>query len=160
MNHKQIKKLIDTTLKKMHMWSEEAVELVFLTGLVESGYDYIYQIGSGIARSFWQVESFTAKDCVDNYLVFRNRTFTDVASALQRDVKEVKEMSQEDLHELLWHDIVAGIVFCRLKYRRVPTPIPNDIEGLARYWKDHYNTESGAGTISHFLEMSETRKDK
>ena len=65
MNHKQIKKLIDTTLRRMHMWSEEAVELVFLTGLVESGYDYIYQIGSGIARSFWQVESFTAKDCVD-----------------------------------------------------------------------------------------------
>ena len=83
------------------MWSEEAVELVFLTGLVESGYDYIYQIGSGIARSFWQVESFTAKDCVDNYLVFRNRTFTDVASALQRDVDEVKKMSQDGMILLL-----------------------------------------------------------
>ena len=65
MNHKQIKELIRHTLKKLGMWSEQAEELVFLTGLVESGYRYISQIGSGIARSFWQVESATAKDSID-----------------------------------------------------------------------------------------------
>ena len=71
MNHKQIRELIRDTLKKLDMWSEQAEELVFLTGLVESGYRYISQIGSGIARSFWQVESATAKDSIDNYLSFR-----------------------------------------------------------------------------------------
>ena len=65
MNHKQIRDLIKDTLQKIGMWSQESEELVFLTGMVESGYDYIYQIGSGIARSFWQVESATAKDCIE-----------------------------------------------------------------------------------------------
>ena len=63
--------MIADVLKKMNMWSEEAEELVFLTGLAESGYKYISQIGSDIARSFFQVEVATAKDCIDNYLIYR-----------------------------------------------------------------------------------------
>lgn len=141
------------------MHSKEAVELVFLTGLVESGYSYISQIGSGIAKSFWQVESATAKDCIDNYLGYREGTFEKIASSMQRDKESLVKMSEEELKELLWHDISAGIVFCRVKYRRDPNPIPTDITEIAKYWKRVYNTNSGAGTISHFLEMAEKRKD-
>ena len=54
----------------------------------------------------------------------------------------------------------AGIVFCRLKYRRDPNPIPTDINEIAHYWKNVYNTKSGAGTVKHFLSMIEKRKDK
>jgi len=159
MNHRQVKKLIDDVLWKMGMHSEEAVELVFLTGLVESGYKYISQIGSGIAKSFWQVESATAKDCIDNYLEYRESTFKKCASAMQRDLTDLTKMSEEELKELLWHDISAGIVFCRIKYRRDPNPIPTDIIEIAKYWKRVYNTDSGAGTIEHFLSMAEKRKD-
>ena len=160
MNHKQIIKLIDDVLWKMGMHSEDAVELVFLTGLVESGYKYISQIGSGVARSFWQVEAATAKDCIDNYLIYRDNTFNKCASAMQRKSQELVDMSENELQELLWHDMSAGIVFCRIKYRRDRKPIPKDIDGLARYWKRVYNTELGAGTLEHFHSMSLKRKDK
>ena len=160
MNHKQIKELIRHTLKKLGMWSEQAEELVFLTGLVESGYKYISQIGSGIARSFWQVESATAKDAIDNYLIYRKLRLRKVAKIMNVSSKKLSSMSDNDLKEFLWGNIVAGIVFCRLKYWRVPKPLPNDLDGMANYWKKYYNTESGAGTIAHFMENADTRKDR
>lgn len=160
MNHKQIRKLVKDTLEKMNMWSAEAEELVFLTGMVESGYDYIYQIGSGIARSFWQVESATAKDCIDNYLSYRKKKLNKVCEVMHIEPEKLLEMSDEDLKHLLWGNIVAGIVFCRIKYWRVPKKIPMDLDGMASYWKKYYNTEGGAGTVSHFLEKAERRKDK
>jgi|TARA_Y100000310_G_scaffold79610_1_gene76254 hypothetical protein len=160
MNHRQIKKLIETTLKKMDMWSEEAVELVFLTGLVESGYKYISQIGSGIARSFWQVEVATAKDCIDNYLIYRQDVLKSFGEAVHRKPSEILAWTEEELHELIWHDMALGIAFCRIKYRRVPKRLPKTLDECASQWKEFYNTVHGAGTVSHFLEMSETRKDK
>jgi len=159
-NHKQIKELIRYTLKKLGMWSEQAEELVFLTGLVESGYRYISQIGSGIARSFWQVESATAKDSIDNYLSFRKSKTKKVSEAIGIAPDTLLSMTDEELKHLLWGNIVAGIVFCRLKYWRVPKRLPGDLNGMADYWKTYYNTEGGAGTVSHFLEKAETRKDK
>tara|TARA_Y100000593_G_C4296180_1_gene330774 strand:+ start:1494 stop:1979 length:486 start_codon:yes stop_codon:yes gene_type:complete len=159
-SHKQIRELIKDTLRKMGMWSQEAEELVFLTGMVESGYDYIYQIGSGIARSFWQVESATAKDCIDNYLVYRKKKLEKVCEVMHIEPDTLLEMSDEDLKHLLWGNIVAGIVFCRIKYWRVPKRIPVDLEGMASYWKTYYNTEGGAGTTAHFLEKADKRKDK
>jgi hypothetical protein len=160
MNHKQIRELIAATLKKMDMWSEEAVELVFLTGLVESGYKYISQIGSDIARSFWQVEVATAKDCIDNYLVYRQDVLKSFGNAVNRKPSEILAWTEEELHKLIWHDIALGIAFCRIKYRRVPKPLPKTLDECASQWKEFYNTEHGSGTVSHFLEMSETRKDK
>jgi len=160
MNHKQIRKLVKDTLERMGMWSAEAEELVFLTGMVESGYDYIYQIGSGIARSFWQVESATAKDCIDNYLSYRKKKLNKVSEVMHIESDTLLSMSDEDLKHLLWGNIVAGIVFCRIKYWRVPKKIPMDLDGMASYWKKYYNTEGGAGTVSHFLEKAERRKDK
>ena len=160
MNHRQIKKLIETTLKKMDMWSEEAVELVFLTGLVESGYKYISQIGSGIARSFWQVEVATAKDCIDNYLIYRQDVLKSFGEAVHRKPSEILAWTEEELHELIWHDMALGIAFCRIKYRRVPKRLPKTLDECASQWKEFYNTVHGAGTVSHFLEMSEKRKDK
>ena len=160
MNHRQIKELIETTLKKMDMWSEEAVELVFLTGLVESGYKYISQIGSGIARSFWQVEVATAKDCIDNYLIYRQDVLKSFGEAVHRKPSEILAWTEEELHELIWHDMALGIAFCRIKYRRVPKRLPKTLDECASQWKEFYNTVHGAGTVSHFLEMSEKRKDK
>ncbi|HIG58210.1 MAG TPA: hypothetical protein EYF95_04750 [Flavobacteriales bacterium] len=158
MNHKQIKELIESTLKNMNMYSEDALELVFLTGLVESGYNYISQIGSGIARSFFQVEPATAFDSINSYLVYRDSKMERVADCMMIDPMALKSMDELELEELLWGNIYAGIIFCRLKYWRVPLRIPSDLDGKAKYWLKYYNA-GGKGTINHFLEMAETRKD-
>ena len=69
----QIKDLVDDSLNRLgkKYAKPEAVELVLATGLVESRYKYIKQIGSEIALSYWQIEVDTAIDCVQNYLAFR-----------------------------------------------------------------------------------------
>jgi hypothetical protein len=140
------------------MWSEDAEELVFLTGLVESGYDYISQIGSGIARSFWQVESATAFDAINSYLIYRDSKMERVADCMMIDPMALKSMDELELKELLWGNMYAGIVFCRLKYWRIPKPIPKDLKGKSEYWLKYYNA-GGKGTVNHFMEMAETRKD-
>ena len=33
----------------------------------------------------------------------------------------------------------------------VPEEIPEDLEGQAGYWKDHWNTEAGAHEPEHFM---------
>ena len=52
----QYRSLIKRVITRMGMYSEKAEDLVLGTGLYESQYRYIRQIGSGIAKSFWQVE--------------------------------------------------------------------------------------------------------
>lgn len=42
-------------------------------------------------------------------------------------------------------------ILTRLKYKRIPEPIPNTIEGRASYWKKHYNTEAGRGTTDEYI---------
>ena len=43
---------------------------------------------------------------------------------------------------------------CRVHYMRVSAPLPDadDLEAQAAYWKQHYNTPLGAGTVEHFME--------
>ena len=37
-------------------------------------------------------------------------------------------------------------------YYRTPDPLPiNDIPGMARMWKDYYNTHLGKGTVEEFI---------
>jgi hypothetical protein len=42
---------------------------------------------------------------------------------------------------------------CRVRYIRATPPLPSqdDLQGLANYWKQHYNTPLGAGTPEEFL---------
>ena len=48
----QMKSLIERTLSEMgsKFASDDAVEMVLVTGIVESGYRYITQLGTGPAR--------------------------------------------------------------------------------------------------------------
>ena len=153
-NEKQIRVLIDRVLHDINMHSDNAVDLVYRTGMVESRYEYISQVGSGIARSFWQVESATAKDSIDNYLGFRPKKLMLCAKAMHVDPDWLADATDEQLKNLMWGSIVAGIVFCRVKYWRVPKPIPSDIEGQSKYWKRWYNSESGAGTVEKFIKAN------
>jgi hypothetical protein len=46
-----------------------------------------------------------------------------------------------------------SVLFARLHYMLVPEKFPdfNDDEGMARYWKIHYNTLAGRGTVDAAL---------
>ena len=160
MNQKQIKKLIDKILNDIGLGSELASELVFLTGLAESRYEYIRQLGDGPAFSPWQIEISTAYDTCKNYLSYRVELAEKIAGVLMISPDVLLSPKKEELKNLLWMNIASGVVFCRLKYRRVPKPLPSSVEECAKYWKRWYNSDLGRGTVSHFIELAELRKDK
>ena len=131
--------------------SDDAVELVLTTGIVESGYRYIRQI-SGIARGFWQVEPDTAHDNVVSYLSFRKRLLSKCAKSSNTSISIWKNSNVDKWEKVLESNMSVGIIHCRLKYWRSPGAIPSDTNGMARYWKKNYNTELGAGTVSHYVD--------
>ena len=151
---KQIHSLVSDTCMKMgeKFASPSAIDLVVSTGIVESRYEYIRQMGNGPARSFWQVEPATAVDNCVHYLKHRPDLIKSCAKASLVDVKYWQMYDEEIWSEILEKNIAAGIIHCRLKYWRVPKPMPNSLEGQAAYWKKYYNTEGGKGDPEHFIE--------
>lgn len=59
---------------------------------------------------------------------------------------DVAGMTKSDLYKPL-HNVAIARLYMLADNR----PIPADVEGQAQIWKDHYNTEAGAGTVSDFI---------
>ena len=135
--------------------TKEAVQLILETGLVESRYKYLTQLGDGPAKSFWQVEPSTAVDNCRNFISSRPKLLQTCADILGIDPYYFIDAELDDWDWILRTNIAAGILHCRIKYWRVPEDIESGQEGLAKYWKEHYNTIEGAGTIEHFLTLTE-----
>ncbi len=150
----QMKSLVKRTCSEMgsKFASDDAVNLVLGTGIVESRYEYIRQMGDGPARSFWQVEAATAVDNLVHYLKHRPKLMQQCAKASYVDVKHWQDFNETKWEDILEKNIAAGIVHCRLKYWRVPKKMPNTIEGQSHYWKKYYNTEDGKGDPEHFVD--------
>ena len=146
--------LVTDTCSKMgeKYASPEAVDLVLATGIVESRYEYIRQMGDGPARSFQQVEPASAVDNLMYYLKHRKSLMGKCAEASMVDLKHWQNYDERVWAEILEKNIAAGIIHCRLKYWRVPKKMPNTVEGQANYWKKYYNTEGGKGDPEHFIE--------
>ena len=151
----QMRSLVKDTCTKMgsKFASEDAIELILATGIVESRYEYIRQMGDGPARSFWQVEPATCVDNLAHYLKHRPKLMKKCAEATLVDVKHWQNYDERVWAEILEKNIAAGIVHCRLKYWRVPKKMPSSIEGQSAYWKKYYNSEGGKGDPEHFIEV-------
>ena len=157
MNHQQIKTLINDTLHGMgsKFANPKAVDLVYQTGYVESRYEYIKQLGTGPARSFWQVEPGMtgALDNVVSYLGFRPKLAARCAEVTGTDVDAWVNGDEAIWDKILMVNIASGIVHCRLKYWRSPLPLGKNIKENSRIWKTAYNTFLGSGTEKKFIEM-------
>jgi hypothetical protein len=98
----------------------------------------------GVARGLYQIEPATALDFNASWLAFRPewKTCLDWFGGL------APSFEAQLAGNLVWQTALA-----RLLYYRVPEALPaeGDIEGLARYWKRHWNTPAGAGTVERWL---------
>ena len=56
--------------------------------------------------------------------------------------------------EHLDYSPLLSFIMCRVKLMLIPEPLPElgDIEGQARYWKKHWNSELGKGTVEHYIQ--------
>ena len=141
-----VKEIAEVVLYKLDAYSDDALALVMRTGMAESGYRALRQMGDGPAIGFFQVELETAQDTLDNYVAYRQKL---------KD-KLVGLGLGNDLEFSLLSNIALQVAFCRLKYRRNKDPIPSwdNLEAQAKYWKKVYNTELGAGTVKHFMQVN------
>ena len=126
----------------LEMHSVSAVHLLVGTAIHESNLFYLRQLDDGPALGFFQMEPDTHNDIWGNYVDYR----ADLAEKLM-DLS-VGEPSAE---QLKWNLLYAAAM-ARVHYYRVPQSLPGhqDSAGMARYWKQHYNTHLGAGLEEEF----------
>jgi len=141
-NKIQLKHLIECTLKELGFYSINAFKLINGTIAHESQYArYIKQV-RGPALGIVQMEPPTHDDIVESYLHFKPE--------LAMKVLEITGSNGFNSSQLEYN-LKYAIAFCRLHYLRVPYPIPSDIMDIAKYWKEHYNTYKGKGTVEQFI---------
>lgn len=134
--------VIIPVLKKLNLYSEEAVSLLAGTAMVESlGGKYLHQI-KGPACGIYQMEPATAQDIYENYLAYKDELFMNVRNLY------VPRLSFE---ENLTMNLAWATAMCRIHYLRISKPIPKDFEGRANYWKRYYNTNAGKGFVQDYL---------
>lgn len=85
--------------------------------------------------------------------------FADIVSRTPKKRKTlIRDTWSIDLDSLQHRDLayspLLSIIFCRLFYALISEPIPDTIKGRAAYWKKHYNTELGDGTVQQYFDTA------
>lgn len=136
--------IVVPAIKGIGLHSEAAVELLLGTAIQESNVQYLQQIGGGPALGLFQMEPATYEDIWENFLQYR----PELAKKLLAMTKYPSQPNE--VVGNLWY----AAAMCRVHYFRVPDALPEagDIEGMAEYWKEHYNTHLGAGDEEEYIE--------
>lgn len=134
--------IVIPTLKELDMYSEEACLLIVGTAIQESRLHYLKQIPSGIAKGVCQMEEATHDDIWDNFLKYKPEIKEKVLGLTNQSM---------DLVDQLKGNLYYAVAMCRIHYYRVSEALPNDLAGMARYWKKYYNTPLGKGTEEEFI---------
>ena len=140
--------IVIPTLQVLDLHSDAAVELLLGTAIQESRIMYLKQLGGGPALGFFQMEPATHADIWDNYLKYNRDLQVKVSLTASRDPDTRPPAIL--LASNLWY----AAAMCRVHYWRRPEALPQagDVEGMAAYWKEHYNTYLGAGTEEEYIE--------
>jgi hypothetical protein len=135
--------VVRPSLDSIGLGSPAAERLLLGTAIVESRLTWLRQHGDGPARGVYQIEPATHDDIWANYLAYRDG----LANRVARLAGERPRVDQ-----LAWN-LGYATAIARLVYYRRPEPLPHadDLAGLARYWKAHFNTALGAGSPEDFL---------
>ena len=135
--------VVRATLIYMRMWSASAEELLVGTAIQESGLRYLRQSNDGPARGLYQIEPATHDDIADRYLA-KHR---DIRKRLNTLLAPIPSRIDQLVTNLAYATAIA-----RLRYWMDPAPLPepDDIDGLAEYWKRVYNTPRGKGRTEEF----------
>lgn len=145
-----LRRLIREVLEPKGLYSTNAEELLVLTVATESlGGQYIYQT-KGPARGMTQMEPATEHDLLTNFVFFKSE-LRDVLK--QFVVFNADGTYTKRINDPLTYSLEYQILMARIHYLRKPGTIPpsTDVKGLAKYWKDHYNTKLGKGTVEEAM---------
>lgn len=148
-NRDQFQDLIERVLTEINMHSRAAVKLLLGTAAQESAFGtYLRQVGGGPALGVFQMEPDTERDIWKNYLAYRE----DLAETVWQIAGAAYDVGSSV--DALEANLSYQIAMARIHYLRIKEPLPphDDVNGMARYWKRHYNTLKGAGSEQEFVE--------
>lgn len=137
--------IITPTLKYLNLWSESAEMLLLGTCAQESGMgEYLHQV-QGPALGVFQMEPATHTDIWKNYLGYNVKYSTKI-------IYLMSDYDKSNPLDALISNLAYATSMARIHYLRVKAPLPNanDLDGLAHYWKQYYNTPKGRGKVSEF----------
>ena len=102
---------------------------------------------SGYHGGIWQVDEVGFRDTQDN--TSHPGLSTKLDKIQETFAINWREAQWEDLRKPLYSGLAA-----RLFLSNIPEDIPiaSDIRAQGKYWKEHYNTADGAGTVDKFVE--------
>lgn len=147
MDCRQLKEIVIVpALTALGLNTPSAVNLLLGTAAVESQMGkYIKQI-KGPALGIYQMEPRT-------YLDIWLRLIQPKV-ALKAKIKLLLGYEGKPPAERLSSDLMLATIMTRLHYFAVPQTLPDkdDIMGLGTYWKDHYNTHLGKGSVQEFTD--------
>ncbi len=135
--------VVRPSLDSIGLWSPAAERLLLGTAITESELTWLRQHGDGPARGVYQIEPATHADIWAHYLAYRARLAERVARLAAGAIPRADQLT--------WN-LGYATAIARLVYYRRPEPLPaaDDLAGLARYWKAHFNTNLGAGSAEDF----------
>lgn len=153
MHQQQLREyVIRPVLKHIGAYSQAAEEMLILTAAHESrGGHYLHQVGGGPAVGIFQMEPATHDDIWRNYLEYKDE-LTDRVNHFRVIAYEFDPDSDFDADEMAGNLYYAAAM-ARVHYLRVPEALPaaDDIDGLAAYYKAHYNTPDGSATVAQAI---------
>ena len=131
------------------MDTTDAAQLLLGTALAESNLQYLRQLDGGPAMGLWQMEPVTHQDIWSSFLGHR----PDLAGAVRELRTREGPRGEDDPTRQLIYSLPYACAMARVHYWRVPDALPpaDDLEAQAAYWKQHYNTPLGAGTVEHYI---------
>lgn len=78
----------------------------------------------------------------------KQRTRPRIVKTIKRNFK----LNINDVrHRELAYSPFLSLLFCRLFYKLRPDPIPQKLHDRAKYWKKHYNTKIGKGSVEEYV---------
>jgi len=141
---RQFRDMINEVTTYLGIQNKTGTNLLMGTAAQESKLGtYFKQIGEGPALGIFQMEPNTEKDIWENYLNYNQKLKNKINTLLW--TSGIKELQ---------YNIAYQIAIARMQYYRhsEPLPKPDNIWGLALYWKKYYNTPLGKGTTEEFVD--------
>jgi hypothetical protein len=119
-----------------------AVYLLCETAAVETQYGtYADPTPNGAGRGLLQCDEIGFKDVI--------------ARASKADAELLRKTFDVRLENIEWDDLnfspLLAMVVGRLHYKLRSGAIPQTLKGRAEYWKQHYNSVKGKGTVADYI---------
>jgi len=142
--------VVSPTLEYLGLNSPAAVNLLLMTCAQESHFgQYLHQLGSGPALGVYQMEPFTYHSHWE-----RLNGRTDGMAGKVRALAGYRWATSAIPADEMIGNLAYATAMCRVHYYLRPEPLPaaDDIAGLARYYKQWYNTPAGAARVPDVID--------